>query len=138
MFVFFFLVGWFSNDIRLIVFLITGKWANFYFNAFCFFKIWFWTWQHDPFHTKIEKFSFVFKESCCLWVFSPHIWNVLWMHFSLKNSLHHLKNWRDDPDMTKKLFFCFISKHTGLSFKSIFKCSMFKNAVWLSGIASVL
>ena len=29
----------FSNAICLIEFLITGKWVNFYFNAFCFFRI---------------------------------------------------------------------------------------------------
>ena len=99
----------FSNVISLIVFLITRKWVNFYFSAFCFFRIWFWTWQHDPFHTKIDKLaSFVFSKSCCLWVFSPRIWNVFWMCFSLKNLLHHLKKWRDDPEITKKLFFCLI------------------------------
>ena len=98
----------FANVIHLIVFLITGKWVNFYFNAFCFFRIWFWTWQHDPFHTKIGKCSFVFKETHCLWVFSPRIWNVLWMRFLLKNLLHHWKIWRDDPKITKKLFFYFI------------------------------
>ena len=31
-----------------------------------------------------------------------------------------------------------MSKHTGLSFKLLQKRSMFKNALWLSGIASVL
>ena len=81
------------------------KMVKFYFSAFCFFRIWFWKGQHDLFHTKIDKFSFDFKESCCLWVFSPRIWNVLWMSFSLKNLLHHLKIWKDDPDITIKLFF---------------------------------
>ena len=28
--------------------------------------------------------------------------------FSLKNFLHYLKEWRDDLEITKKLFFCFI------------------------------
>ena len=28
--------------------------------------------------------------------------------FSQKNILHKLKKWRDDPEITKKLFFCFI------------------------------
>ena len=88
--------------------MITWKRVNFHFNAFCLFRVWFWTWQHDPFHTKIDKFWFVFKKSYWLWVFSRRIWNVLWMRFSLKNFLHHLKKWRDDPEITKKLFFCFI------------------------------
>ena len=120
-----------SNVIRLIVFLNTGKWVNSYFSRFCFFRIWFWTWQHDLFHMKIDKYRFVFKESYFLWVFSPQIWNVLWMGFSLKNLLYHLKKWRDDPEINKKLFFCFIfglnmSKHMGLSFKSLLKGLMFK------------
>ena len=113
----------FSNAIRLIVFLIKGKWVNVYFNAFCFFRIWFWKGQHNPFHTKIDK-SFVFKESCCFWVFSPRIWSVLWMRFSLKNLLHQFKKWRNGPEITKKLFSVLFlgwkyakSKHTGLSLK---------------------
>ena len=137
--------GQFSNVIRLMVFLITGKWVNFYFNEFCFFRIWCWTWQHDPFHTKIDKCSFVFKEYHCFFVFSPRIWNVLWMRFSLKNLLHHLKIWRDDPEITKSFFSILSlwrkyakSKHTGLSFKPLFKRSVFKNTLWLNGIASVL
>ena len=93
---------------RLIVYLIKGKWLNFYFNAFCFFRIRFWKGQHDPFLTKIDKISFVFKESCCLWVFSPRIWNVLSMCFSLKNLLRHFKKKMEkDPEITKKLFFLF-------------------------------
>ena len=83
-----------SNAIRLIVFLITGKWVNSYFYAFCLFRIWFWKRQHDQFHTKIDKFSF----------FSPRIWSVLWMRFSL----HRFKKWGDDPEITKKLYFSFI------------------------------
>ena len=63
----------FSNAIRLIVFLITGKLVNFYQNVFCFFKIWFWIVQHDRFDSIIDKFFFVFKEFCCLWVLSPRI-----------------------------------------------------------------
>ena len=74
----------------------------------CFFKIWFWIGQYDSFHTIINKFYFVFKEFCCLWVLSPRIWNVLWMRFSKMNLLHQLKKWRDDPEIPKKLFFCFI------------------------------
>ena len=113
----------FSNAIRLIVFLITGKWVYFYFSSFCFFRIRFWKGQHDPFHTKIDKFSFVFKESCCLRVFSPRIWSVSWMRFSLKNLLHRLKQWRDDAEMKSYFSVLFLgwkyakSKHTRLSFK---------------------
>ena len=44
----------FLKAIRLIVFLSTGKLVNFNFIAFCFFSIWFWIRQHDPFHTKID------------------------------------------------------------------------------------
>ena len=60
----------------------TGKLVKFYQNVFCFFKIWFWIGQYDPFYTIIDKFYFVFKECCCLWVLSPRIWNMLWMRFS--------------------------------------------------------
>ena len=112
---------------------------------FCFFRIWFWTWQHDPFHTKIDKFSFVFKESCCLWVFSPRIWNAQWMHFSQKNLLHQLKNEEMTQKQLKSIFSVLIfggryaeSKHTGLSFKLHFNRSIFKFAIWVSGIVSVL
>ena len=98
----------FSNAISFIVFLFTVKWVKFGLNVFCFFRKWFWIRQHEPFGTKIDKFQFVFKESCCLWVFSPRIWNVLWMRFWLKNLLHQLKKWRDGPEITKKLLFCFI------------------------------
>ena len=53
-----------SNAIRLIVFLDTGKWVNFYFNHFVSSE------YDSEFHTKIDKFSFVFNISCCLLVFS--------------------------------------------------------------------
>ena len=67
----------FSNAICLLVFLITGirKWFNFSLNVFCFFRIWFWIGQHDPFLTNIDKFNFVFKVSCCLWIFSRFVFN---------------------------------------------------------------
>ena len=67
--------------------------------CFCFFKIWFWIGQYDPFHTIIIKFYFVFKETWYIWVFSPRIWNVSWMHFSKMNLLHQLTQWRDDPEI---------------------------------------
>ena len=51
----------FSNAIRLIVFLITGKLLKFYQNVFCFFKIRFWIGQYDQFHRIIDKFYFVLK-----------------------------------------------------------------------------
>ena len=98
----------FSNTIRLMVFLVTGKFIIFYQHVFCFFKIWFRIGQYDPFHTIIDNFYHVFKEFRCLWVLSPRIWNVLWMCFSRRNFLHQLKKWRDDPEIPKKLFFCFI------------------------------
>ena len=99
----------FSNAIRLIVFLITGKLVKFYKNVFCFFKIWFWIGQYDQFHTIIDKFYFVLEEFWCLWVLSPRIWNVIWMHLSKMNLLHQLKNWRDDPwpRDTPKIIFLF-------------------------------
>ena len=99
----------FLNAFRFIVFLITRKWVNFYLSVFCFFRKWFWIKQHDPFGTKIDKFNFLKKESCCIWVFSPRIWNVLWKRLWLTNLQHQLKKWRDDPEITKKLLFCFIS-----------------------------
>ena len=81
-----------SNAISLIVSLINGKCINFfYFNVICFFRIIFWIGKHDLVHTKIDKFTFVFKESCCLWIFSTWIWNVSWMRFSLKNYCLNLK-----------------------------------------------
>ena len=84
------------------------KMSNFNWIAFCFYSLWFWIGQHDQYHTKTDKFSFVFKESCCFWVFSPLIWNVLWMHFSEKNLMHHLKKrGRDDPDISNKVIFLF-------------------------------
>ena len=52
----------FLNAIRLIVILITGKSVKFYQSVYCFFKIWFWIIQYDPFHTIINKFYLVFKE----------------------------------------------------------------------------
>ena len=81
----------FLNPIQFLIFLITGKWVYFNFIAFCFFRMWFWTWQHDPFHTKIDKFGFGFKECFCLWVFSPRIRNVLWMRFSAEFTASILK-----------------------------------------------
>ena len=48
----------FSNAISLIVFLITGKLlVKFYQDVFCFFKIWFWIGQYDPFHTISTHFT---------------------------------------------------------------------------------
>ena len=95
-------------------------------NDKCFFKIWYWKSQYDQFHTLIDKFYFVFKEFCSLWVLSPRIWNVLRMHFSKMNLLRQSKKRGDDPEIPKKLFFCFIflgwkygkSKHMVLSFNS--------------------
>ena len=52
----------FLNAIRLIVILITGKSVKFCQSVYCFFKIWFWIVQYDPFHTIINKFYLVFKE----------------------------------------------------------------------------
>ena len=45
----------FSNAIRLIVFLITGKWVNFYFNAFCFSE--YDSGQHDHFIRKLTNLA---------------------------------------------------------------------------------
>ena len=75
----------FSIAIRLIIFLNIGKLIKFHQNVCCFFKIWFWTGQYDPFYTIIDKFYLIFKEFCCLWVLSLRIWNVLKMHVSKKN-----------------------------------------------------
>ena len=109
-----------------------SKIGKFYQNAygFCFFKIWFWIGQYDPFHTKIDKFYFVFKEFCYFWV------------LSLRNGCifqHQLKKLRHDPEIPKKLFFWKYvkSKHMGLSFKSHLKHLILKVAVRLSCIASV-
>ena len=88
------------------VFLNTGTLVKFYQNVFCYFKLWFWIGQYHPFHI-----YFVFKEFCYLWVLSPRFWNVLWimwMRFSKKNLLHRFKKWRDDSEIPKKLFLCFI------------------------------
>ena len=50
----------FSNAIRLIVFLITGKLVKFNQNAFCFFKIWFWIGHSSfaPIHFLWEEILF--------------------------------------------------------------------------------
>ena len=113
----------FSNAIRLIVFLITGKLIKFYQHVFCFFKLWFRIGQYDPFHTIIDNFNHVFKEFCFLWVLSPRIWNALWMCFSKMIFFHQIEKWRDDPEIPKKLFSVLFfgwkyakSKHMGLSF----------------------
>ena len=136
----------FLNAIRLTVFLNLGKLIKIYQNEFCFFKIWFWMGQYDPFHTIIDKFYFVLKKICCLWVLSPRIWNVLWMRFSKRNLKHQLKRWRDDPEIPKKIFFFSFfflgwkyakSKDMGLSFKSHLKHFILNDAVWLSGFASI-
>ena len=95
-------------------------------------SIWFWIGQYDQFHTIIDKFYLVFKEFCCLWVLSPRIWNVLWMHLWEMNLLQQLKKWRDDPEIPKELFFCFIfgmKIHMWLSFKSHFKHVVLKDEV---------
>ena len=50
--------------IRLIVLLNTGNLVMFYQNVYCFFKLWFWIRQYDPFHmfhTIIDKFYLLFK-----------------------------------------------------------------------------
>ena len=52
----------FSNAIRLIVFLITGKLVKFDQHVFCFLKIWFRIGQYEPFHTIIDNIYFVFIE----------------------------------------------------------------------------
>ena len=97
----------FLNAIRLIVFLITGKWVNYNFIAFCFFSIWYWIGQHDPFLLKIDKFKLFFKEYCCIWVFYPRIWNILWMRFSANNLLHHFKKMERWPRDIQKVIFLF-------------------------------
>ena len=81
----------FSNAIRLIIYLITGKWLNFYFNAFFSFRIWFWKGQHNPFHTKIDKFSFFLKKESCKSLRNIHLityWLIIWL--KLACNLHHI------------------------------------------------
>ena len=96
----------FSNAIHLIVFWMIGKWVNLYFNAFCFFRIWFWKGQHDLFHTRLTNLALFLKN--LVFSGSPlhEIWSVSWMRFSLTNLLHF--KWRDDPEITKMLCFGFI------------------------------
>ena len=91
----------------MLVFLITGKLLKYYQSVFCFVKKWIWIGQYDPFHTINDKFYFVFKELCCLWVLSPRIWNVLWMCFSKMNLLHQLKKMERWPRDTQKVIFLF-------------------------------
>ena len=68
--------------------MITGKLLKLYQNVFCFNRA----------IRPISNFTlFFFKEFCCLWVLSPRIWNVLWMHFSKMNLLHQIKKLNDDP-----------------------------------------
>ena len=124
--------------ICLTVLLNAGKLVTFYQNVFCFFKIWFWIGQYDPFHMIIDKFYFVFKQFCSLWVLSPWIWNVVRMRFSKKNFMHQLKEWRMIQRYPKYYFFLFffglkdpISRHMGLSFKSHVKHLILKVAFWL-------
>ena len=76
----------FSNAIRFIVFLNTGKLVND---------------PLHPLHTITDKFYFVLKKivvsgSC--------------LHESEMCHGYVFQKWRDDPDLeiTKKLFFCFI------------------------------
>ena len=83
----------------------TGKWVKFYQNVICFLKTWFWIGQYDLFHTIFDKFYFVFKEFCRLWVLSPRIWNVLLVRFSKMNLLHQLKRKERWPRNTQKVFF---------------------------------
>ena len=70
--------------------------------------------EYDPEWDKTIHFignstnlSLYFKESCCFWVFSPRIWNVLWMRFSSKNLLRQIEKWRDNPEITKTFLFYF-------------------------------
>ena len=86
----------------------TGKLVKFDQNVFSFFKIWFWKGQYDPFHTIIDKFYFVFKNFCCLWVLSPRIWNMLWMHFSKMNFRYQLKKMERWPRDTKRFWGFFL------------------------------
>ena len=130
----------FSNAIRSIVFLIIDKWMNFYLNVFCVFSKWLWIRQYGSFGTKIDKF----RETCCLLVFSPRIWNcngcVLYQRIYCINK----KKWERWPSNNLKVTFLFYfwvkskSKHTFLSFKWHFKPIIYiKLAVWPRGIASV-
>ena len=45
-------------------------------------KKWFWIGQYDPFQTIIDKFYFVFKEFCCLWVSTnlKRVMDALWLY----------------------------------------------------------
>ena len=138
----------FSNATRLIVILITENLVKFCQNVFCFFKTWFWIGQYDPFHTKSDKFYFVFKEFCCLWVLSPLSTNLkCFMDAFIKNeftaSIKKMERW---PRNTQNVIFLFyfwvenmlkVSKHMGLSFKSHFKHFILKVAVWLRDITPV-
>ena len=117
----------FLNAILLIVILITGKWIwkNKNFIAFLFG-------QHYPFHTKIDKFNLVIKESCCLWVFSPRIWNVSWMPFFRKKftaSYKSMEWWPRDiwlSGITSVLKDFLGSNTVKLIFKSFFSCLLRK------------
>ena len=63
----------FLNAIRLIVFLITGKWVNYNFIAFCLFSIWFWIGQHrkefTPSFEKMERWPRDIKKVVFLFYF---------------------------------------------------------------------
>ena len=122
----------FSNALRLIVLLNTGKLVKFYQNIFCFFNIWFWLGQYVPFHTIMDKFYFVLKVFCCLWVLSPRIWNVFFEK-DFNASIKKMEKWHRDTQKVIFLFYFWVekSKHMGLSFKTHLKHLMLKVAVWL-------
>ena len=92
-----------------------------------------------------RQFLFCFEQSCCLWVLSTHIGNVLRMSFSENNLMQQLNRRKYDPEIPKcKFSVLFLgwknpkSKHMGLSFNYHLKHLILKVAVWLSGIALCL
>ena len=111
---------------------------------FLFFKIWFWIGQYEPFQTIIDKFYSVFKECCCLWVLSPRIWNMLWMHFSKMNFRHQLKKNGEMTYRYQKISGFFLVEN--ILSPNIWDCPLnptlntwYKRLLsgWLRGIASV-
>ena len=61
--------------------------------------------SYDSRQILLFKFS---KNLLSLGILSTNVKCVLDAYFSKKNLLLQLKKWRDDPEIPKKLFFCFI------------------------------
>ena len=97
---------------------------KFYQNVFCFFKIWLWIGQYNPFPTIIDKFYFVFKEFCCpLGLVSTKLKCVMDAFFKNEYtaSIKKMEGW---PRDTQKVIFLLYSWVENILSPNIWDCPL--------------